>query len=84
MITNLESDILECEGKWALRSIIRNKVCVGDEIKAEIFQILKDDDVKVLHSVCQQIWKTQQRPQDWKNLVFIPIAKEGNAKEHLN
>ena len=84
MIINLESDILECEGKWALGSITTNKASGVDEIKAEIFQILKDDAVNMLHSVCQQIWKTQQWPQDWKNLAFIPIPKEGTAKEYSN
>ena len=76
-----EPDILECEDKWALGSIIMNKASGGDGIPAELFQILKDDAVKVLHSVCQQIWKTQQWPQDWKMSVFIPIPKKGNAKE---
>ena len=84
MITHLESDILECEVKWALRSIATNKASGGDEISAELFQILKDDAVKVLHSTHQQIWKTQQWPQDWKRSVFIPIPKKGNAKECSN
>ena len=81
MITHLEPDILECEDKWALGSITVNKASGGDGIPVELFQILKDDDVKVLHSVCQQIWKTQQWPQDRKRLVFIPIQKKGNDKE---
>ena len=81
MITNLEPDKLEYEVKWALRSITMNKASGGDGIPVELFQILKDDAVKVLHSICQQIWKTQQWPQDWKRSVFIPIAKKGNAKE---
>ena len=75
---------LQCEVKQALGSITINKASGGDGIPAEIFQILKDDTVKVLHSICQQIWKTQQWPQDWKSSVFIPIAKKGNAKECLN
>ena len=81
VITHLEPDILECEVKWALGSITMNKTSGGDGIPAELFQILKDDAVKVLHSICQQIWKTQQWPQDWKTLVFIPIPNKGNAKE---
>ena len=81
MITHLEPDILECEVKWALGSITTNKASEGDGIPAELFQILKDDAVKVLHSVCQQMWKTQQWPQGWKRSVFIPIPKKGNAKE---
>ena len=81
MITHLEPDILECEVKWALECITTNKASGGDRIPAELFQILKDDAVKVLHSKCQQIWKTQQWPQDWKRSVFIPIPKKGNAKE---
>ena len=81
VITNLEPDILECEVKCALESITTNKASGGDGIPFELFQILKDDAVKVLHSICQQIWKTQQWPQDWKRLVFIPIPKKGNAKE---
>ena len=84
MITHLEPDILEYEVKWALGSIIRNKASGGDGIPVELFHILKDDAVKVLHSICQQIWKTQQWPQDWKRLVFIPIPKKGNAKEYSN
>ena len=84
LIIHLESDILECEVKWALGSITMNKASGGDGIPAELFQILKDDAVKVLHSICQQIWKTQQWPQDWKRSVFIPIPKKGNAKECLN
>ena len=80
MITHLEPDILECEVKWALGSITTNKVSGGDGIPVELFQILEDDAVKVLHSICQQIWKTQQWPQDWKKSVFIPIPKKGNAK----
>ena len=81
MITHLEPDILECEVKWALESITTNKASRGDGILVGLFQILKDDAVKVLHSICQQTWKTQQWPQDWKRSVFIPIAKKGNAKE---
>ena len=81
VITHLESDILECKVKWALGSITINKASGGDGIVAELFQILKDDAVKVLHSTCQQIWKTQQWPQDWKRSVFIPIPKKGNDKE---
>ena len=81
VITHLEPDILECEVKWALESITMNKTSGGDEILAELFQILKDDAVKVLHSIFQQIWKTQQWPQDWKRSVFIPIPKKGNARE---
>ena len=77
----LEPDILECKVKWALGSITVNKVSGGGGIPVELSQILKDDAVKVLHSICQQIWKTQQRPQDWKRSVFIPIPKKGNAKE---
>ena len=84
VITHLEPDILECEVKWALGSITTNKGCVGNGIPVELFQILKDDAVKVLHSKCQQIWKTQQWPQDWKWSVFIPIPKKGNAKECSN
>ena len=83
MITHLEPDILECEVRWALGSITTNKPSGGDGV-LELFQILKDDAVKVLHSICQQIWKTQQWPQDWKSSVFIPIPKKGNAKECLN
>ena len=84
MITHLEPDILECEVKWALGSITMNKSSGGDRIPVELFRILKDDAVKVLHSKCQQIWKTQQWPQDWKRSVFIPIPKKGNAKECSN
>ena len=84
MITHLESAILEDEVKWALGSIIINKTSGGDEIPAKLFQILKDDAVKVLHSRCQQIWKSQQWPQDWKMSVFIPIPKKGNTKECSN
>ena len=84
VITHLELDILECEIKWALGSITRNKASGGDGIPAELFQILEDDAVKGLHSICQQMWKTQQRPQDWKRSVFIPIPKKGNAKECSN
>ena len=84
MITHLEPDILECEVKWALGSIAMNKASGGDGIPVELFQILKDDAVKVLHSICQQIWKTQQWPKDWKWSVFIPIPKKGNAKECSN
>ena len=80
VITNLEPDILECEVKWALESMTTNKASGGDGIPVELFQILKDDAVKVLHSICQQMWKTQQWPQDWKRSVFIPIPKKGNAK----
>ena len=80
VITNLELDILECEVKWALESITSNKVSGGDGIPVELFQILKDDAVKVLHSVLQHIWKTQQWPQHWKRLVFIPIPEKGNSK----
>ena len=82
--TNLEPDILECEVKWALESITMNKASGGDGIPIELFQILKDDAVKVLHSICQQIWRTQQWPQDWKRSVFIPIPKKSNAKECSN
>ena len=81
MVTHLESDILECEVNWALGNISMNKASGGDGIPAELVQILKDDAVKVLHSICQQIWKTQQWPQDWKRSVFSLIPKEGNAKE---
>ena len=84
VITHLEPDILQCEVKWALGSITTNKASGGDGIPIELFQILKDDAVKVLHSICQQIWKTQQWPQDWKRSVFIPISKKGNAKECSN
>ena len=82
--THLESDILECEVKWALGSITTNKASGGDGISDELFQILKDDAVKVVHSICQQIWKTQQWPQDWKRSVFILIPKKGNAKKCSN
>ena len=81
MITHLQSDILECKVKWALGSITMNKASGGDEIPGELFQILKDDAVKVLHSICQQIGKTEQWPQDWKRSIFIPTPKKGNAKE---
>ena len=81
-IAHLEPDILECEVKWALESITTNKASGGDGIPVELSQIVKDDAVKVLHSICQQIWKTQQWPQDWKKLVFIPIPKKGNAKKY--
>ena len=84
MITNPEPDILECKVKWALGSITVNKARGSDGIPVELFQILKDDALKVLHSTCQQIWKTQQWPQDWKRSVFIPIPKKGNAKESSN
>ena len=84
MITHLEPDVLECEVKWALGSITMNKAGRGGGIPVELLQILKDDAVKVLHSICQQIWKTQQWPQDWKRSVFIPIPKKGNAKERSN
>ena len=84
MITHLEPDILECEVKWALESITMSKASGGDGIPVELFRILKDDAVKVPHSICQQIWKTQQWPQDWKRAVFIPIPKKGNAKECSN
>ena len=84
VITHLEPDILECEVKWALGSITTNKAGGGDAIPVELFQILKDDAVKVLHSICQQIWKTQLWQQDWKRLVSIPIPKKGNAKECSN
>ena len=81
MITHLEPDILECEVKWALGNISTNKASGGDGIPVELFQILKYDAVKEPHSICQQMWKTQQWPQDWKRSVFIPIPKKGNAKE---
>ena len=84
MITNLEPDILECRVKWALETITMNKASGGDGIPGELFQILKDDAVKVLHSKCQQIWKSQQWPQYWKRSVFIPIPKKGNAEECSN
>ena len=84
MVTHLEPDTLEREVKWALESITTNKASGGDGISVELFQNLKDDAVKVLHSICQQIWKTQGWPQDWKRSVFIPIPKKGNAKECSN
>ena len=84
VISHLEPDIVECEIKWTLGSITTNKASGGDGISVELFQILKADAVKVLHSICQQIWKTQQWPQDWKRSVFIPIPKKGNAKECSN
>ena len=84
VITDLEPDILECEVRWVLESITMNKASGCDGIQVELFQILKDDAVKVLHSICQQIWKTQQWPQDWKRSVFIPIPKKGNPKECSN
>ena len=84
VITHLEPDIMECEVQWALESITMNKASGGDGIPVELFQILKDGAVKVLHSICQQIWKTQQWPQDWKRSVFTPISKKGNAKECSN
>ena len=84
VITHLEPDILECEVKWALGSINMNKASGGDGIPVELFQILKDDAVKALHSICQQIWKTHQWPQDWKRSVFFPIPKKGNVKDCSN
>ena len=84
VLTYLEPDILECKVKWALGSITMNKASGGDGIPVELFQILKDDAVKVLHSICQQIWKTQQWAQDWKNSIFILIPKKGNTKECSN
>ena len=84
MITHLEPDTLECKVKWALGSITTNKSSGGDGIPVELVQILKDDAVRVLHSICQKIWKTQQWPQDWKRSVFILIPKKGNAKECSN
>ena len=84
MITYLEPDVVECEVKWALGSITMNKASRGNEIPVELFQTIKDDAVKVLYSICQQIWKTQQWPEDWKRSVFIPIPKKGNAKECSN
>ena len=84
VITHIEPDILECEVKWALGSITTNKGSGSDGIPVELFQILKDGAVKELHSICQQIWKTQQWPQDWKRSVFIPLPKKGNAKECSN
>ena len=84
VITDLEPDILECEVKWALGSITRNKASGGDGILTELFQILTDDAVEVFHSICQQIWETPHWPEDWKRSVFIPIPKKGNAKECSN
>ena len=84
MVSHLQPDILECEVKWTLGSITTNKTSGGDEIPAELFKILKDAAVKVLHSICQQIWKIQQWPQDWKTSVFILVPKKGNAKECSN
>ena len=84
MISHLEPDILECEVNWALGSLTMNKASGGDGSPAVLFQILKDDAVKVLQSICQQIWKTQQWPQDWKRSVFIPVPKKGNDKECSN
>ena len=84
MITHLEPDTLECKVKWALRRITTNKARGGDGIPAELFQILQDDAVNVLHSMSQQIWKTQQWAQDWKRSIFIPIPKKGNAKKRSN
>ena len=84
MITHLQPDILKCIVKWALESITMNKASGGDRIPVELFQIIKDDAMKVLHSICQQIWKTQQWPQNWKRLIFIPIPKKDNAKECSN
>ena len=84
VITHLEPDVLECEVKWALESITTNKASGGDGIPVELFQTLKDDAVKVPHTICQKIWKTQQWPQDWKRSVFIPVPKKGNAKEYSN
>ena len=84
VITHLEPDILDCEVKWASRSTPTNKASGGCGIPVELFQILKDDAVQVLHSICQQIWKTQQWPRDWKRSVFIPVPKKGNAKECSN
>ena len=83
-ITHLEPDVLECEVKWALESITTNKASGGDRIPVELFQMLKDDAVKVLYSICQQIGKTQQWPQDWKRSVFILIPKKGNAKKYTH
>ena len=82
--THLELDILECEVEWVLGIITMNKASGGDGILAELFKILQDDGVKVLHSICQKIWKTQQWPKDWKSSVFIPIPKKGNVKEYSN
>ena len=83
-MTHLEPDILECKAKWALGNITTNKASGGDRIPVEPFQILKDDAIKELHSICQQLWKSQQWPQDWKKSAFIPIPKKGNAKECSN
>ena len=83
-ITHLEPDILECEVKWALESIAMNKASGGDGLPVELFQILKDDAFKVLNSICQQVWRTQQWPQDWKRSVFIPLPKKDNCKECSN
>ena len=82
MVTQQELNILECQVKWALGNITKNKASGGDGITAELFEILKDDAIKVLHSICQQIWKTQQGSQDWKRLVFLPAPKKGSAKEY--
>ena len=84
MVTRLEPDILECEVKWAIGSITTNKARGGDGIPVELFQILKDDAVKVLHSTCQQVWKNRQWPQDWKRSIFIPIPKKDNPKQCSN
>ena len=84
MVTHPEPDIMECEVKWVLGRTAANKASGGDGIPVELFKILKDDTVKVLHSICQQIWKTQQWPQDWEMSLFIPISKKGNAKECSN
>ena len=84
MITHLEPDILECEVRWALGSITTNKASGGDGIPVELFQILKHDAMKLVHSLCQQIWKAQQLPQDWKSSIFIPMSKKGNAKDCSN
>ena len=84
MITHLDTDILGCEVKWALESITTNKASGDDGIPVELVQILKDDAMKMLHSICQQVWKTQQWPQDWKRPLFIPVPKKGNAKERSN
>ena len=82
MVTHLEPDVLECEVKWALRSITTSRASGGDGIPTELFQVLKDDAVKMLHSMCQQIGRTRQWPQDWKRSVFLPIPKKSNAKEY--
>ena len=84
VITHLEPEILECKVKWTLGSITMNKASGGDGIPVDLFEILKDDAVKMLHLICQQIWKTQQWPQDWKRSIFIPIPTKGNAKDYLN